>query len=327
MKTELLKSLARKFAGTTLLFSGIVGIGTSLVLLASSSFGYLPYSDRPGPGWWGRVHWPSWAEFANYIEFSPWFAYFCLYFGLGLFGLSLILGVAATPRWLNRLLGGAIAGSAAGLAVMGAGWYLALAEIGPYAAIILGLLYGVFLFPRFIQPRAQPIAMWMRIAAVFCSAALFVYWIVSPFLPQKPIPDVNYDLVRVTAGEKLVVATSFLGSGISGELAALNLRGETHGGIGGAASSGQDAPHIDVELIALEPIAREAKLAIPEAGHVLYVLKDGTWTAHPLVLKRDKRVITVGPGTDPQYDGGRIKLSNDEDFQSFTWYPVIPRGQ
>jgi hypothetical protein len=327
MRTQLLKSLGSRFAGTALLFSGIVGVGTSLVLLLSSSFGYLPYSDRPGPGWWGRVHWPSWAEFANYIGFSPWFAYFCFYFGLGLFGLCLVLGVASTPRWLNRLLGGAIAAAAAGLAVMGAGWYFALAEIGPDSAIILGLLYGVFLFPRFVQPRTQPVKMWIRISIVSCSAAIFLYWIVSPLLPKKPAPVVSYYLMRVTAGEKPIVASADARRGISDEIAALKLRGDTHGGIGSSSGYGQDAPHIDVELIALEPITKEAQLAIPETGYALYVLRNGVWTAHPSILKKDRQTLTIEPGTDSHFDGGRLRFGKETDFHSFTWYPVIPKGQ
>ncbi len=323
MRSQLLKSLGQRFAGTALLFSGIVGIGTSLVLLFANSLGYLPYSDRPGPGWWGRVHWPSWVEFANYIGFSPFFAYFCLYYGLGLFALSLVLGVASTPRWFNRLLGGPIAAAAAGLAVVGAGWYFALAEIGPDAAIILGLLYGVFLFPRFIQPRPQPLAMWIRMGTVFCTASLFLFWIVSPFLPQKPLQSISYDLVRVTPGQDVVVAP-YHGAGISNELAALALRGQTHGGIG---TGGTNAPHVDLELIALEPITKEARLAIPETGYVLYVLKDGVWTSHPSILKKDRRTLTIRPGTDPQYDGGRVQLGKETDFTAFTWYPTIPKGQ
>ena len=149
----MLKSLARRFAGTALLFAAVVSAGTSLVLLVSSCLGYLPYSDRPGPGWWGRVHWPLWSEFVTYIGFAPWFAYFCLFFGFGLFGLCLVLGIASTPRWLNRLVGAVIAAPAAGLAVASAGWYMALAAIGPDAAIVFGLLYGVFLFPCFIESR------------------------------------------------------------------------------------------------------------------------------------------------------------------------------
>jgi|GEM_PF-5879590 len=236
---HLIKSWGRRLAGTALLFSCTVGVGTSLVLLVFSCAGYLPYSDRPGLGWWGRVHSPSWVEFTTYFGFAPWFAYSCLYFGLGLLALSLVLGFASTPRWLNRLIGGLIAAPAAGLAVLSAGWYLALAEIGPDAAIAIGLLYGLFLFPRFIQPRVQPVFMWLRISSVACTTVLFLYWIVSPLLPKKPLPSVNYDLVRVTAGDKPVAATSYLGSEISRELSALNLHGETHGGIGGGADTGQ----------------------------------------------------------------------------------------
>ncbi len=101
-----------------------------------------------------------------------------------------------------------------------------------------------------------------------------------------------------------------------------------HGGIGGSfSSSGQGVPHIDVELIALEPITKEAHLAIPETGYALYVLRNGVWTAHPSILKKDRRTLTIEPGIDPHYDGGRLKLGKDRNFYSFTWYPVIPKGQ
>ena len=328
MRLKMLKSLVRRFVGTALLFSGIVGVGTSLVLLLSSCFGYLPYSDRPGPGWWGRVHWPSWTEFVTYIGFAPWFAYFCLFFGLGLFGLCLVLGLASTTRWLNRLVGGVIAAAAAGLAVTAAGWYLALAAIGPDAAIVLGLLYGVFLFPRFIESRLRPMPAWARITVACCTIALFSYWLISPFLPYKPLPPVNYDLVRVTPGEKAVTSTSSVGSDIATDLAVMNLHGNVHGGIGGeGGGSGQNTPPIEMELIALEPITKEAKLAIPKTGHVIYVLKDGVWTAHPSILHKDKRTLTLEPGTDTRFDGGRVKLSEPGHLQPFTWYPGIPKGQ
>jgi hypothetical protein len=210
---------------------------------------------------------------------------------------------------------------------MGAGWYFALAEIGPDSAIILGLLYGIFLFPSFIQSRTQPVRMWIRISVVSCSVAIFLYWIASPFLPKKPVPDVSFDLMRVTSGEKAIVASADERGVISHEIVALKLRGDVHGGIRGFSGSGQSVPRIDVELIALEPITKEAQLAIPETGCALYVLRDGVWTAHPAILKKDRRTLTIEPGTDPHYDGGRLKLGKEPDFQSFTWYPVIPRGQ
>jgi hypothetical protein len=327
MNLKFFKVLRQSFAGTVLLFCGFIGIGTSLVLFLSSCIGYLPYSDRPGPGWRGGIHLPSWAEFLTYISFAPWLAYFCLFFGIGLFVLSLILGIASTPRWLNRMLGGIFAALSAGIAILAGGWYFALAEIGPVAALILGLLYGIFLFPRFIHSRQKPISIWMRIGSVSCASILFFYWIVSPFLPKKPIPNVNYDLIRVTSGDKPIVTAAYLGTDIASELGKLNLRGETHGGIGGSSSFGQNVPYIDVELIALEPISREAKLDIPEAGYVVYVLKGGVWSSYPSISKKDGRILTIKPGIDVRYDGGQVKLSKQDRFNAFTWYPVIPKGQ
>src|SRR5487761_2164904 len=99
------KRVAVQFCGTALLFSATVALGTSITLLVASSVGYLPYSDRPGPGWWGRVHWPSLAEAGTYLGFAPVFGYFCLIFGVVLFLLSLVLGFASSPKWLNRIIG------------------------------------------------------------------------------------------------------------------------------------------------------------------------------------------------------------------------------
>jgi hypothetical protein len=316
-----------RFAGTALLFSAIVGVGTSLFLFLSSCFGYLPYSDRPGPGWWGRVHFPSWAEFTSYIGFAPFFAYFCLFFGVGIFGLSLVLGFASTPRWLNRLIGGILCAMAGGMAVLGAGWYLALAEIGPDSALVLGLIYGLFLFPRFIRARSKPVHMALRIGLGTITAALFIFWIISPFIPSKPVPPVNFDWVRITSGDQTFKPVQWLGPGVSNQVASLNLRGEIHGGIGGGASSGTGGPEIDAQLISLEPITRKSTLALPQSGYVVYVLKGGEWIAYPSFSKKDKRTVTVEPGTDPKFDGGQWRCGDDPKFSGFTWYPVIPKGR
>jgi hypothetical protein len=244
-----------------------------------------------------------------------------------LFALCIVLGAASTPRWLNRFLGGVIGAAAAGLAVAGAGWYLALAAIGPDAALVLGLIYGIFLFPRFIEPRLQPIAIWIRICMVSCAVGLFIFWIVSPWLPRQPIPGIDYEVMRVTPGDKTVTSTPFLGAQVQAALATLNLRGDSHGGVaGGISGSDQGAPSIDIELIALEPIARRVTLALPKKGYAIYVLKGGVWTAHPSITQKDKRTLVLEPGTDNRFDGVRVKFSN-EDFQAFTWYPVISKGQ
>ena len=292
--------------------------------------GYLPYSDRPGPGWWGRVHWPSLAEAGTYLCFAPWFGYFCLIFGVGIFLLSLVLGFASSPKWLNRILGGVISVLAAGLAVAGAGWYFALAEIGPDVAMLFGLIYGAFLFPRFVFLRERRLPMWLRAGVISLTSAAFIFWIVSPLLPHKPIPQINFQLNRITPGNQVYskVTEQFLGAGIAKEVAGLGIVGDVHGGIGGGGGGGGggDSRHpLNVLLIALEPIDREFKLQLPQSGYVVYVLKDHQWIAHPVFSKVDRRKLIVKPGIDSKYEGGQIKIGDEKSFSSFTWYPVVSR--
>jgi hypothetical protein len=320
-----IKRIAVSFLGTAILFSVVVSAGTSLVLLVSSSLGYLPYSDRPGPGWWGHPHWPSLAEAATYFGFAPFLAYFCLFFGLGLFALALVFGLASTSRWLTRVLGAILAGGAALLAVSAAGWYFAVASIGPDTAGILGLLYGAFLFPRFVHVRSDPLPAWMRIVLVSASSGLFAYWLVLPFLPHTPAPPISYDLIRLTPGNQSITAPEWQGQDVARELTALNLHGQVHGGIGGTGASSHDAPEIHVELVALEPITSEARLPIPKQGYVVYTLQNGKWTAHPSIEKTDKHTLILQPGTDPKYDGGRVQITGGKQF-AFTWYPAIQTG-
>ncbi len=325
------KRVAVQFCGTALLFSATVAFGTSLTLLVASSIGYLPYSDRPGPGWWGRVHWPSLVEAENYLGFAPLFGYFCLFFGVGLFLLSLTLGFASSPNWLNRIIGGIISALAAGFAVAGAGWYIALAQLGPDVAIVLGLIYGVFLFPRFIFMHEHHLPVWLRVGVIFVASAAFTFWIVSPLLPRKTIPQINFQLNRITPGSQVysTVTEQFLGAGVAKEVTDLGIVGEVHGGIGGSGGGRGvliDSTHpVSILLIALEPIDREFKLRLPQSGYVVYVLKDHQWKAHPAFSETDGRKLIVKPGIDSKYEGGQIKIGDDKSFSSFTWYPVVPR--
>jgi len=318
-----LKRLATQFFGIALLFSGIVGLGTSLVLLFSSCLGYLPYSDRPGPGWWGHVHWPSWTEAGTYLGFAPWFAYSCLFFGVGLFVLSLVLGFASAPRWLNRILGGLTAALAAAFAIAGFGWYLALAAIGHNSALVIGLLYGVFVFPRFVASREQKLPRWIRVLAISTASSLFMLWIVWPLLPRKPVPGIAVLINRVTPGQLPVDwhPSEYFRAETWDELSKLHLAGGLHGGVQSVMfGEGQE---IEVAVITLQPIDREYRVPIPPSGHVVYVLHDGRLEPHPAFTKKDKRTVVLKPGVDSKWDGGQISLGHD--FSAFTWSPTIPR--
>jgi MFS family permease len=320
-----LKRLGIQFLGTTVLFSAMVGLGTSLVLFAASIAGYLSYSDRPGPGWLERLHWPSLGEAGVYLSFAPWFAYFCLFFGAGLFALSLVLGFASSPNWLNRIIGGVVGAGSAGLAVAGAGWYVALAELGPDVAIGIGFVYGIFFFSRFVHSGGWRLPIWIRIFSISGSFALFVFWIVSPFLPRKPVHPLSVQLNRLTPGDSayLIKDERPLGADISRQVALLGLRGDIHGGSGSFAGGGNSEQPTDVLLIATEPISQTYRLAIPNEGYAVYLLKDHQWTVYPAIKATDKRQILIEPGVDRVFEGGRLRISDEKDFSSFTWYPTI----
>lgn len=323
---RILKAAARIFAGTCLLYVVTVAAGTGLVLLVAECVGYLPYSDRPGPGWRIAHHWPVWKEVLTYGGFAVWFGYSLLFFGVGLFGLSLLLGFASTPRWLNRVLGGLIAGASACLAVAAAGWSFALSAFGPDVAAVLGLVYGAFLFPKFVPKRSTRAPLWARVAAASGASLLFLWWVISPLLPHKPAPEIRYSVDRLAAGTEEVTWNWPKDTAMGRALASLNLRGVLHGGIQGDIGSGSGASEVDVELIALEPIHATAQLGVPKSGYVIYVLQNGKWKAYPKTQGRNFETLMIGPGKDPHFESGNFSLDQPEPSE-FTWYPTIPKGQ
>src|ERR1700722_2107704 len=83
-----------------------LGGGTFLLLVIVSAVGYLPYSDRPGPGWFAP-HIPHLQEIGFYASWATFFVGpFALFWGALLFVLVRILGWFATPRWMVRVFGG-----------------------------------------------------------------------------------------------------------------------------------------------------------------------------------------------------------------------------
>jgi hypothetical protein len=207
---------------------------------------------------------------------------------------------------------------------LGAGWYIALAPIGSYAAATVGLLYGVFLFPKILNPRTKELAILWRYSLTALASLVVVGWILFPLFPRKPIPGINYQLDRLVSSSEPAEITVplWLGTEIPIEASKLGLHGALHGGIGGGSS---DSSSINVLLIALEPIRQEYSLELPAQGYVVYTLQNGSWTPHPALTKKDKRRLHVLPGLDPKFEGGRTQIGYSFDPTPFTWYPTIPR--
>jgi hypothetical protein len=142
----------KAFVKSVALFLLVVVGGTAVFMIASSFIGYLPYSDRPGPGWYGWFPVRSAAALVRVVWFMVSFALLCLP-AAAVYGSLLVLVIRGIeyfrPRRLFVAVASAIAASFVSILVIaGVGWLIALGRVTVYVAGILGLAYGAFLLPK-----------------------------------------------------------------------------------------------------------------------------------------------------------------------------------
>ena len=137
---------------STALYLAVVVGGLTTFLILSPLAGYLPYSDRPGAGWFGRFPAIGWTEFwSNTWQMLGFGAFIALLIAIG--GMVSVVCIRAierarAPLWTVRAVGGLITGVITGYFVLGAGWYLALSQAGVVVAVILGGIAGAFVLPH-----------------------------------------------------------------------------------------------------------------------------------------------------------------------------------
>ncbi len=129
----------------------VVG-GIVCFLCLAPVFGYLPYSDRPGPGWIGRFPGITWGDFLGVVSFLLGWALlltpYAIVAALILFGVARLLERIRTPRLIVAVVGALLAGFVSGYIVEGIGWYIAIAEPPVHVAELLGIIFGAWLLPR-----------------------------------------------------------------------------------------------------------------------------------------------------------------------------------
>ena len=127
----------------------VVG-GVFCFLSLAPLVGYLPYSDRPGPGWLGRA--ANWREFLGGVGFllawAPMMLPHTVTAGSILFLIARALERFGTPRLAVAIIAAVLAGFASGYLVLAFGWYIAIAEPPVYFAMALGIVFGAWLLPR-----------------------------------------------------------------------------------------------------------------------------------------------------------------------------------
>lgn len=152
-----MKQTLTKFAKHLLLGLLVILGGLFLYMIVVQIIGYLPYSDRPGSGWYKDDLSISWNEI-NYIWGFIWFLGIYILAELilvyGLFRLFTLIGY---NRTVYATLGGLIIGFLTFYSTLGIGWYIAIDSSSVIAGGILGMLYGATLFPIYLRPNKEKI--------------------------------------------------------------------------------------------------------------------------------------------------------------------------
>jgi hypothetical protein len=136
----------RRFVRSFALFLLIAVGGATLLLILAPLFGYLPYSDRPGPGWYARFPAMGWNEFWtngwSMLGFGLFFAF--VFLVPGALAVLLIQGFEyfVRNRIARRAAATLIAALGAAWWMLGAGWYISAGMPLVVLAVLLGAFAG-----------------------------------------------------------------------------------------------------------------------------------------------------------------------------------------
>lgn len=185
----------------------------TLLLVVINSIGYLPYSDRPGPGW-QAPHLPTLEELKFFVGYAallfPATALYGSFFAVG----SAILGFCRLPRWALRMLAVVPAFLAAGLLMAGVGWFIAISALGVYVAAGCAALWGLFVFPVLVPGTNHALPNVARVAIPVLVLFAGTYFLVRPMLPDPGLTNAKIEVVRKdSAGTDLSrIDLSYVGS-------------------------------------------------------------------------------------------------------------------
>ncbi len=245
---------------------------TLLVLI--NSVGYLPYSDRPGPGW-QVPHLPTGGEMQFFVDFAvlllPATVIYAFIFAVA----GLVLGFCLLPRWALRVLAAPTAFMASALLMAGVGWMIAVSSVGVYTAAGCGALWGLFVFPGLVPQieRALPIA--IRIGLPVAMFAGSTYWLVRPLLPDPALTNARIEVIRRDdAGTDLSgIDLSYVGPSIiqkvkgSGKYVSVSRMEFT--------TDGRNQVRVLLIIDDARPIS--STLLLPRSGDAVYRQSHGRW--------------------------------------------------
>jgi hypothetical protein len=134
-------------------FVVIVVAALAFVFIGASFVGFLVYSDRPGPGYYGSAYALDPQEARFLLSFLGFLVVPLMFIGAVVLAVELIEVRLRVPTTSVRIVGALAAGLFTGLVTAGVGWYIALAGEAAGAALLIGALVAFILFPRRVSPK------------------------------------------------------------------------------------------------------------------------------------------------------------------------------
>ena len=280
-------------------YVGLIVIGLVITLTTSSAIGYLPYSDRPGPGW--TDPWFSFGQLWYYVQWSLLLVAPSAIYGTVVFVYLRVLRVLDAPSALIRVVGATSAGLMTFVISAGVGWYISMAAFPVFVATALGGWWGAVLCPRYLGPKPQPRPTWVRWTAsgvlVLAGASGFY----ATFLAPRYGQNLSLSILRVTPGDE--GSPGRVGSPLEpGEQLILDSilpNAHFEQGPRGSSSSGNSDINARMLIIVTGPLTTEVQLRQPKGVSVVYLQRGATWDMIPADATTLSQVITLGPGSKP----------------------------
>ena len=274
----------------------------TLLLVLTNSAGYLPYSDRPGPGW-QMPHLPTGEELRFFFGFAVLLLKVTAIYGLVFAAAGGVLGFCSLPRWVLRVLAAPSAILTSGLIMAAGGWMIAISPLGVYTAAGCGALWGLFVFPRLVPRTSYALPLAARIALPAVMLAGGTYWLISPMLPDPGLTNAKIEIIRRDdAGADLSkVDLSYIGPSIareakgSGKYVSTNRIEFTTDG----------RNQVRVLLIIDDDRPIQHTFLLPRSGDVIYRQSQGKWNEERAKTRNSKVSLELS-SQDP--DGINLQL-------------------
>jgi hypothetical protein len=300
------------------LFAVVVAAGTFIFLVSSTVVGFLPYSDRPGPGWERAAF--NWQEVNFFVGWLPLLIYPLLFLGIALFPFARLLGWFRAPRLLLRVFGAVFSAVAALIAVLAAGWYIAISQSAALAGALSGMIYGAVLLPRFSGAPRNGRNNWKHWVGIASTIIVCGAIVGHPLLPREKVQSLEVLYVRIIPGpDDLTVNAKPVGLTPDelGLLQSLGLRGTLRFGL--EQVSGNSPVEARTVIVFTGELHSRTELRQPLKTHIVYIEQGDKWNMYPPNAPTIRKKIKFWPSSA---DATKIETQSDPAVGppfSFSW--------